>query len=319
MGVVWFCETKSGRSAVWDTSASARRYSVELVAEVDSVNVGPMAVIKALGLAPYASYRFPLFSEATETDAGAFIQSVSVGDLDEAGLTYLVKLEYGPYPANQDGMDVDETGRWVAQSWNAIPSLNWTSEDVEFAVTHDRDAKPILNKAGDPFDPPLTIPVTVPVAVVSRVEKSFNPDWILLYKNRVNHAPWLGWSSESVLIRDITGERTRDPDWGVLWNVTYTFAFKPSVTVMTGDGEKVVQPGWAERVLNAGLRQKVSGKLEAILSANGAPVSSPVPLDADGKALGASDDPVYLTFNTRLKADFGDLNMPSDLFSASTP
>jgi len=324
VGVIAIAETQTGRGANWDASGS-RRYSVELCVEVDSVAVGPLAVIQALNLSPAMTYRYPLTSTATESDAGSFIQSVSVGDLDEAGLTYLVKLEFGPFDAaNQAGAAVDSEGRWVAQSWDAEPTLNWTSEDSEFAVTHDRDGEPILNKAGDPFDPPLTVPITTPVAVVSRIEKSFNSAWVNLYKNRVNASTWLGWAAESVLIKDITGERTRDPDWGVLWRVTYTFAFRPPVSVTTSGGDVVVHPGWAEQVLNAGLRQLVyrppltAPFLEPIVLA-GAPASSPVPLDNDGKVLDPDGELVWLSFNTRLTADFDDLNMPSDLFSASTP
>lgn len=304
--------------------SGGRNYSVELLAEVDSLVTGPIAIrnqLAAWGFTAGSTYRWPLTGTIAEQDLGSFLQQIEVEPSTDDGLQYRVTLGYSPIDPTKDGVDPSDptsVNNWIVSPWSATPTLTWTSEDSEFAVTHDRDGEPILNKAGDPFDPPLTVPITTPIAVVSRIEKSFNDDWVNLYKNRVNHAAWLGWSAESVLIKDITGERTLDPDWGVLWRVTYTFAFRPSVVVSTSGGDVVVYPGWAEQVLNSGLRELVSGELKPI-NLDGAPVSTPVPLKDDGTRAGPDDDPIFLTFNTRLKADFGGLNLPSDLFSASTP
>jgi len=304
--------------------SGGRTYGIELLAEVDDLITGPIAIrnqLAAWGYAPGANYRWPLAGTIAEQDFGSFLQQIDIEPSSEDGLQYRVTLGFSPIDPSREGADSSNptvTNNWIMSPFSATPTLHWTSEDVEFAITHDRDAKPVVNKAGDPFDPPLITTLTIPVAVVTRIEKSFNPAYITLFKSRVNSAVWQGWTAESVLIKDITGERTHDPDHGTLWRTSYSFAFNPSTIASTPGGDKMVYPGWSTRVLNAGLRQLVGGILEPIL-AGGAPASTPVPLDNDGKALEPDGEPVYLTFNTRLKADFDGLNLPSDLFSASTP
>jgi len=317
MSIISIAETKTGREASWSVSGG-RTYGVELYVQTDDVDTGPRAVILALGLTPASTYRFPLTRPATETDLGAFLQSASVGDVDEDGLGYKVKLAYGPFDAaTEGGASGAQVNNWIMAPFNAPPTLRWSSEDEEIAITHDRDGKPILNKAGDPFDPPLSVPFSTPIATVTRVEKSFDSAWITYFKNSVNASTWLGWPTESVQVKDITADRVYDPDWGWLWTVTYTFAFRPSIIADDLD-ETVIQAGWSVQVLNAGLRELVSGSKRPIIF-DGAPTSSPVPLKLDGSKAAPDDDPVFLTFPVLRKTDFSLLNMPANLFSASTP
>lgn len=316
MGIISVKETKTGRGAAWSVQGG-RTYEVELYVQTDDADIGPRGVILGLGLAPAALYRFPITTTATEVDPAAFLQSVTVGDFDEDGLGCKVKLSYAPYDAKTEGGATGAAAdSWIVSPFSAPPTLRWASEDEDLAVTHDRAGEPILNKAGDPFDPPLVVPFSTPVATVTRVEKSFDPEWITYFKNSVNSAEWLGWPAESVMVKDITGDRVYDPDWGWLWNVSYTFAFRPKL--IAADDETVIQAGWSPQVLNAGLRELKDGQKKPI-EFDGAPSSSPVPLKNDGSRASPTDDPVFLVFDVFRSSDFDLLNMPTNLFTASTP
>jgi len=300
-------------------SVDGRNYQATLRADVSSVADGPVAVRDYLAanfnLTAGATWRWPLGGTATETDFGSFLQGVDIQHLTDDGLSYRVVLDYKPIDPTQMGATPGASlSGWILTPWDAPPTLKWSSEEEEWAITHDREGTPIRNKAGDFYDPGLLSSITIPIATVSRVEKSFDPDWILVYKDRVNNASWLGWPAESVLCRDITGDRVYDADWGWLWNVTYVFAFKPEVKA---PDDTVIQAGFDAHVLNAGLRELKSGKLRPIIIGN-APASSPLPLKTDGSydPLGT---PNYLRFKVKRTVDFGDFNMPANLFSASTP
>lgn len=299
-------------------TVEARTYQATLRADVESVADGPIAVRSFLaanfGLTAGATWRWPLGGVATETDPAAFLQGVDIAHDSADGLSYRIVLDYKPIDPAEFGASGGGLVNWIMAPWTAPPVLKWSSEDAEWAITHDREGKEILNKAGDPYDPPLMDVLAVPIATVSRVEKAFDPDWIIVYKNTVNRDPWLAWPAESVLCKDIVGDRFFDPDWGWLWTVTYTYGFKPAVKAADNT---VIQAGWDAYVLNAGLREKKDGKLRPIMLGN-APASSPLPLDNDGK-YAPNDPPVYLRFKVKPTSDFADFNMPLDLFSASTP
>lgn len=302
-------------------TVEARTYQATLRADVESVADGPIAVRDFLavnfGLTAGATWRWPLAGAATESDPASFLQGIDISHDKDDGLSYRIVLDYKPIDPAQTGADSGGgaiLNNWIMAPWTAPPSLDWASEQVEWAITHDRDGEPILNTAGDPFDPPILDSFSIPIATVSRVEKSYNPLWIPNYENTTNKNAWLGWAAETVLCKSIAGSRFIDPDWGVLWNVTYSYAFKPTVKAVD---DTVIQAGWDAYVLNAGLREKKDGKLRPIHLGN-APTSTPLPLDDDGK-YNPTGEPKYLTFKVKRTSDFDDFNMPLNLFSASTP
>lgn len=307
------------------TVNGGRTYAVQLLAEVDDLVTGPIAIrnqLAALGYFPGSTYRWPLAGPIAEQDLGSFLRGLEVEPSAEDGLQYRVTLNYGPNDPAQEGVDAgqQQNNNWIQFPWAAPPTLQWGAEEVEVALTHDRSGEPILNKAGDPFDPPLTISETVSVATVTRIEKSFDPQWITYFRGAINDDAWLGWERGSVLCQTISADRTHDADWGALWRVSYSFAFRPPIEFPPERPweDAKLRAGWAVQVLNAGLRQKVGDELKPILS-DGAPVSAPVPLDDDGKVLDPEGEPGYLVFDVLPEADFNLFNFPSDLFSASTP
>jgi len=320
MSVISVRPKKDGVSHVADLVG--REYTVELLAEVSDLSTGPIAIrdwLAAAGFTAGAYYRWPLGSP-TEVDYASYLQRVRIAPAAATGLVYGVTLEYRPVDVVNNGpAQGSQINNWIMAPTLAPPTLKWSSEDVEFACTHDRDGKPILNKAGDPFDPPITIFLATPVATISRVEATFNPAWITIYKETVNDGAWMGFPSESVLCKDITADQFHSPDHGYLFTVNYKFAFRPSV--LGSDGETVIRAGWDAQVLNAGkrelrLRPPLVEPTRVPIFIDDAPVSDPVPLDDNGQ-YDPEGEPNYLRFAIHPKKDFSFFNFPANLFSAT--
>jgi hypothetical protein len=327
MAIAYVRPRKSSRSHYADLSG--RYYTVEAVAVVDDIATGPKAIRDYLATQGYtagAAYKWPLDSP-TETDLASYLQRVDVDTETEDGLQYRVRLSYGPRNVRDDGpAQGDGLVNWVMAPWETPPELAWTSEEEEVHLGFDRDGNPLLNTAGDPFDPTIPTRISTPILKVTRTQRPpFLPAWITTYKNVVNDAEWQGFPAESVLCRDITADRIWDADHGKLWRTTYTFAFRPSV--LASDGTTVLIPGWASRTQNTGRREIVyqmveglpisTGKLRKITDEDGQPVADPVPLAEDGTPLAAGDDVIYKLFNMYPKVDFGYFNFPADMLDGS--
>lgn len=318
-------ELKGGRRAGWDVDGG-RRYTLQVRVTTGDPMVGPRAALLAVGVGAGSTYRSPLFTPASEYDFGCYLNSIEDEEEDGDGKSWRVTLGYKQYDwTKQNGGEGSgaNPSAFQANPVNAPPLIKWSSETEEVACTHDRNGQPILNSAGDPFDPPLTRPLSTPIATITRTLSSFDPNWINQFKEHTNNATWCDFPADTVLCKDLTADKVYDPDWGVLWPQTIVLAFRPIVTTDTTDPStpwvtktSTLLAGWNQQVLNAGFRQKVGTVLQQIRT-DGAPAPTPALLKADGTAAAPSDDPVYLTFETREQADFSLFNLPADLFSAT--
>lgn len=325
MGLKLVKDIHNGKRAKWSVR-DGRSYSLELYVEMDEITEGPRAALLALGLGPASTYRYPLVTSATETDPGAFLQGFETMETDTDGKSFRVRLDYGPWNSAVDGPAQGAgAASWIMAPWMARPIVEWSAENREWAPPYDRDGKPVLNKADDAFDPSVAIDLPTLIAIVNRIEQPpFNKNWITYYQGSINESPWHGWDAESVLCKNIKAAERYDADWGKLYDVTYEFAFRPTVSVDTAGGTKVIRPGWAEVRLNAGLREYYYPSLDERKKRNiefeEGPVSSPVALNENGTKLAPGEPPVILVFNMRPLADFSYFNFPADLFDdAPTP
>lgn len=307
-----------GAKGGW-TLDGGRTYTLRIQVQVRDKAVGPRAVIDRLNLFETTTYRFPMTVAATESDPRAFLQSVDAdSEATSDGVKWTVTLAFAPRDPSKDGRGpVDEDGN--RDPFAAPPEVSAHGEAEEVAFTHDRDGVPILNSAGDPFDPPLTLPKSHLVIEVSRTERFFELGRVEDLKDHVNDAEWMGFPAGSVLCKDVKPRRAWNADvQGWAWEVDYEFAFRRPIVADDGGDEVVVYPGWSIQVLDCGLRQKVGGERKEIIVGT-SPVSSPVPLKPDGSVAAPTDDPHFLTFDLYPTADFSALDFPADLFSAGTP
>ena len=227
-----------------------------------------------------------------ESDAFALCRNITVRQTSSDGANWDGICEFGPPQLDGDGSIVAAADPTEApyRSW-------WESEPYEALAEKDIDGNPIVNTAKDKFDPTLTRVGEVPVLIIERDEATFDDTVIDNYVGRYNNATFFGRAAGTMLLRKISPT----PMWSTLigsyFRVRYEFAFKPPD-----------RPDWKHRILNAGMRQVVSGEYKPIL-VKGVPVSEPVPLALNGSAfLGPPDDSdlVYLTVDVQGSANFGD-------------
>jgi hypothetical protein len=182
------------------------------------------------------------------------------------GLAKLWKLvfEYGPWNILDwplDGNPVNLPLRF---------RIDFTTAEVAALV--DVDGNPIVNSAGDPYDPPLTREVTRATLTVKRNESpaSVNLSTLAALSNTLNAAVWNAFPIKTVRLNPI---KLPDIEYS---QATNTFYF-PIEYVFDINFDT-----WVKQVVNAGFRElDADGNLIPILI-NGVQPSTPVPLDEDG-------------------------------------
>ena len=147
-------------------------------------------------------------------------------------------------------------------------------------------------------------------------EEEFDATFVQRFKDHLNADVFLGFPPRTVKCQDITSTRQYHADYGYYWEVTYEFEVREKITA---DDGTVIVAGWDEEVLNCGLRElDLDGNPRAICI-KGAPVTSPVLLTLQGRHVGSSTEPHYLTFKMYLDADFDKLaKIPKDLLEVAS-
>jgi hypothetical protein len=277
-----------GRSGA-ASAKGERTYQRTFKVVTDDRKVGAKAVLAAVPVAFRDAYTNGLAAAAPgyETDTGAFCQAKNAQCTSPDGRTWTVTVDYAPFDPNsqQDENPLDEP-----------PQMDWDAADFEEVVEQDVDGNPVINSAGDPFDPPLTRDNSYPILVITRNEATFSPGLAYSYRNKVNAATFFGSGPRTVRCRPIVGKKQYHAAFGTYYQVTYRFEFNPD--------------GFDKNVLNQGLRRKAGTDRKAITTKEGQPISSPVPLDADGVPLDPTADPIYLTFKVNEEADFAAFGFP---------
>jgi hypothetical protein len=243
-----------------------RTYTRFWLIETSGKEVGAVEVLKAVPVAIGQSY-----VTATEFDAGAFVNEISVSEVGEDGCSWLATVQYGPYNAIETQPQVPT---------DAQPEMNWSWAQFRKVVKRDKDDKPVLNTAFDPFDPPLEIDDPRPILQIVRNEATFNPDLVYAYRNAINDAPWFGGDPLCWKVTSIIPQRLFNADIGYYYRMTYEWQFDPDTWVF-----KV--PNVGMRALNLSLT-----KQSKMLDSDGHPIDEPRPLKPDGtpKGIGQAAD-----------------------------
>jgi hypothetical protein len=273
-----------------------RVLSREWTVETDSPKVGPVRVMTAwgahcgvaigthykVGTAPDPLAVPPVAGDPWfEEDTGAFARSINCEQVDESGFQWLVRVEYGP-----QSYDVEKKEDPTEEE----PSVEWDFDPHEEIADLDRNGDPIVNTAGDPFDPAVMRDRTDPVLTVTvNVADPFDFETAYNFCDSVNDDVFFGAPARYVKIKSIKARRQRAASGVRYWQITYVFAFNRKT--------------WDKVILNQGRREKISGQRRLILIDN-APASDPVPLDATGQKLAPGDAPVFLTFELYTPQDF---------------
>jgi hypothetical protein len=264
-----------------------RTYTRHFRAETDNPLIGPKAVRESCPVQIGQVY------EADgETDLGAFAVRINVtGDTGTGadGRQWIISIEYGQFNA----LEIQPADPMIAR-----PKISFSSTRFQVPATKDIDDEPVVNSAGDPFDPPFMLDETRPFMTIVKNEAGFPPLLAQDYHNSINNAPWFGLPELVWKCVDITGDEAQDPDGGRYWVVTYQFEMKRET--------------WVEKLMDVGMREiNSSGKKIAITDDRGREVDAPWPLNENGtkKAVGVTAE--FMEFHLYKEMDFSALNLDS--------
>lgn len=184
------------------------------------------------------------------------------------------------------------------------PVIRYSFNRYQEAAEQDKDGRPILNTAGDVYNPPLQRDKSLLILDFTRNEKTFNPITALNYIDSTNSDIFLGVGPRFARCMDMSGDERKE-EGITYYAVHYQFAFKVG--------------GWERQVLNIGYRErvKVNGKFtkkDIIDPKTGKRTEIPMPLKEDGSAFPYNADPAdisphYNRYRIDKELPFGPLNI----------
>ena len=271
-----------------------RTYTRTFHVETTGSQVGALRVRAATGI-PQIGHTYnngldpadPLY----EDDPGAYVESVESAmdtDPEHGAVDWIVTVNYGflvPFDINPS--------LWPIK-------VSFGGERTEKATSKDKSGGPIVNSAGDPFDPPIVIDDSRSTMTVTRNElvSAFDLTLAESYRDKINNEIWNGFDALTVKCGIIsTSEPQYDSNARVYYyTVTYPFM--------------IDRKGWLKNILDAGCNEIDSGTgLAKPIMNQGQQVSDPVPLDGSGVRNAPGADPVFTDFDVYEEADFAGLNI----------
>jgi hypothetical protein len=316
--IVSIGDIKGGRSASWSGQAG-RSYTQQIRVITDDPTMGPRAVAKALDNKIGRYYEHPVTTTTTEWDYGSFQQSIDMREEGDDGKQWLITLTYAPFNwVEQGGATTEAAAEGQTDPFKVPIKVSFGTTKFERFCIKDNNDNPVVNNVGDPFDPPIKRDDSRATLTLVRNEPTFNSQYVQTFKDTVNKDTFLTiYQPNTVKCADVTAEREYQADWGYYWVVTYHFEIREFTTDAQNN---IIYEGWTEVILNAGLRELdpagAAGAVKPILI-KGAPVTSPVMIDKNGKYTPGAD-PSYLRFQIYPLMDFSKFNFPNDLLTVGS-
>lgn len=271
MGIISYALKKASSKIDADYNRSSTRvYLVQATTDLDENTVRTSFPIQIYGIHPSDSRQLAqeitadLYAETT----GVYNNPANNADTNNGTLVYawLVTVQYLPWNPIQHTTTGDPTNQPLRYRLQSVNTPEIVYEDV--------DGNPIVNAAGDYYDPPIERDFPRWTFSVKRNENSPNLATLGPYANRTNEATWNGFPPKTVKISPLNlPEQEYSQYTGNLYSaMEYVF--------------EVNFDTWTRAILNQGYRQLNSaGVLVNIVTAEGTPVSSPVMLDESGHAI----------------------------------
>jgi len=146
-------------------------------------------------------------------------------------------------------------------------SLEWQPEDVVIDV--DLEGNPVVNKAGDPFDPSVMRSYNIGILRIQQNRAELDRSLIFDYQDAINLDTFCGF--EPGTVRALPVGFHSDYANGTKF-YPHNFQFM------------IDRRGWNRPIANVGLRELVDGQVQPIML-GGVAATSPVPLDEEGLAI----------------------------------
>lgn len=205
-----------------------------------------------------------------------FVTSRSISYYKDNERAVLISVKYDAKqneeaePPKPEDVDPETWQRITVTSQQITkPARGWSS----FAKLPDENAQNdegtgAQNSAGDPVDGLEEESSHVKLTYANSQVKFPNFRELQRYTNRCNNAAFLG--AEKYTVRMVGWNAEYDQKNNV-WSISVEFLYNPD--------------GWQIKFIDAGFNENINGERRAIVDKAGNPVSKPVPLDGDGKAL----------------------------------
>ena len=203
------------------------------------------------------------------------------------------------------------------------PEISFSSAGSNDPIDTDAEGLPIVNSAGESFDPQVTDDHNDTILRITRNEATYDEVTAAAFRDAVNNDIFLGFPVGHVKCTSITSDQMRAADL-IYYRVRYEFRIRYS-EVKTRDANGDVQTqvfGWVLRVRDEGYREldgenaDGSPKYKEITDENGVKISQPHLLDGSGKKL--ADDVIqnpplpetcFLKFDVAKKRAFSALSL----------
>jgi hypothetical protein len=234
------------------------------------------------------------YSTDTENDFEALVRELTPVQLPNTATEWDVNVFYSTIADEQDedplARPVDVT--WTFETFRVIANAG---------VGEAGDPSPILNAAGEAFDPPPQIDESRQILIVTRNENTIDPILIRQFQNATNAQPWLGAEEREIRIKGIVARKmtnNRDPN-NKYWRVTYTFVLN----------EKT----WDLVLLNQGtyfIDADDGNKKKSFTTEQGQPYVGLVTAFGDEAEVGGETFETIVAYKTK---DFSVLNLEKDI------
>lgn len=294
MGVVDVKESFKTQAPKTKDGTTAIRIFTVLLDGNDSTTEAPFVAREATGI-PDIGDSYPNRS---------FLFCSSVTPIARTEKLFDIKVDYSTVQLHLKG------GGETENPLKVDPEVDWDFVVSSEAVDRDIHDKPIVNSAGEPFDPPPVEDVYDFVLRVSRNERSFNENHARTFKNTVNSISFLGWPPKTACLKVYRGTRVVTGDYEY-WRVSYEVHFR--------------EDGWEKRIADKGRREKIgtnedgTPKTQVIADNRGIKVSGDTLLDGTGHILKATyigpnnEEAVWLEFETKRMANWRVLDLDKGL------
>jgi hypothetical protein len=209
---------------------------------------------------------------------------------------------------SQDGYSWIVTAQYTYfDPFNLPPRVTRDYQPMERILDIDWNGASVLNSAKDPFDPPILRDESRPIYTIRRYQYDFDETWPERYRDTINDDTCLGYPPLWVKCNKITAERKWSASLkipkinnGYFYDVGFEVAINPDT--------------WVKMVLDQGYRElDSSGNKTIITLSDGTAVTTPVPLDGNGKKIlvkaGGPLVGVYLNFHAYREQHFAPLGL----------
>lgn len=301
MGIVWVHEALSSGGGV-GTHDAGNRYT--RVFDVLSDEYDDNAITIASAVDPSTSLAIPApysyFAKGHDADYGAIVTEIAPERDQRHPLLWHVRVEYTVIRPNT--LD----GQWPAGTITdyinlILPDIRIWSIPVMELIDRDVNDNPLVNKAGDPFEPRPEDVRYITAIEVKWYNRTYDMNFWETYADSTNAATVWGREPNTLLMIGMpAGNRKVDRN-GTYYEIKGEFHWN--------------KKGWKRTFLNAGRNElapinTIDYKKIPICDDAGVPVRQPWPLDNAGAKLPTSAEVIWLEFTVKEPRDWGPLNLP---------